>query len=509
MPIDQRQTVAVIDVGSNSVRLLVARALSPTAFEVIDEARYDARLGAGQAGGNLTPEAIERGLRALTIMQQLAQAHGPAAIIAVGTEAIRRAPNADDFLERALHATGLRVRVLSGYEEAYAGYLGVINSTTLDTGYLLDLGGGSLELMTIEGRVLTRVQSVPLGAIYSRETYLHSDPPTAREIRNLRKAVRRSFEMPATPATHVFATGGAVRNLARIIRIRRHYPLGRLHGLEITRKELHRLSRELAAVPTEARRRIPGVGNNRADLLHAAAIVIDEVMDLLGAQSLTVSGQGLREGLAWQAIRGEVPVVPDVRAASVAGLALANGVDILSVEPTVLAAATLFDATRPLHALPESDRALLVDAARLAGIGMHVDYYNRDRHAEYLVHSGDLHGYTHREVVLLAALVRWADAGTPDLAPYCSIVEPADTRRALLLAVILGLARAIRRRTPSPILAVDAHLDGDLFRLQLTARAPIDAELHEIDRQRRRFEQAFRCRLIVEVAGFRTPAPAN
>ncbi|WBL36451.1 Ppx/GppA phosphatase family protein [Tepidiforma flava] len=390
---------------------------------------------------------MERGLRALAIMHQLAEAHAPAEIIAVGTEALRRAPNADDFLERVRERIGLRVRVLSGYEEAHAGYLGVINSTTLTDGYLLDLGGGSLELMTVEGRALREVQSVPLGAIYSRETYLHADPPLPREIRALRKAVQRSF-VPGNLPPVLFATGGAVRNLARIIRIRRRYPLGRLHGLEITRKELRRLARELAAVPTEARRRIPGVGSNRADLLHAAAIVIDEVMELLGAPSLVVSGQGLREGLAWQAIRGESPVLPDVRAASIAGLALANGVDIASAEPTVEAADRIFEVTRALHGLGDTDRALLRDGVRLAGIGTHIDYYNRDRHAEYLVHSGDLHGYSHREVVLLAALVRWADSGTPDLAPYRAITNGDDVRRAAILAAVLGLARAIRRRSP-------------------------------------------------------------
>jgi len=498
MPVHPRETIAVIDVGSNSVRLLVARALSLTAFEVIDEARYDARLGAGQAGGNLTPEGMERGLRALAIMTQLAESYSPARLLAVGTEALRRARNADEFLERVRERTGVRIRVLPGFEEAHAGYIGVINSTALTDGYLLDLGGGSLELMAIAGRQLREVQSVPLGAIYSRETYLHSDPPAPREIRALRKAVRRSFIPVAGAPPVLFGTGGAVRNLARIVRIRRRYPLGRLHGLELTRKEVNRLARELSAVPTEARRRIPGVGANRADLLHAAAIVIDEVMDILGAPCLTVSGQGLREGLAWQAIRGESPVLPDVRAASIAGLALANGVDVISAEPTVLAAAALFDTTRTLHGLPDADRSLLLDAARLAGIGMHIDYYNRDRHAEYLVHSGDLHGYSHREVVLLAALVRWADSGTPDLSPYRAIIQPDDTRRAAVLASLLGLARAIRRRTPSPIHDVRAVLEGDTLRLQLTASAPIDVELYELENRRRRFEAMLRCRLVVE-----------
>jgi exopolyphosphatase/guanosine-5'-triphosphate,3'-diphosphate pyrophosphatase len=499
MPVNPGETVAVIDVGSNSVRLLVARALSPAAFAVIDEARYDARIGAGQAGGNLTPEGIERGLRALAIMHQVAASHDPATIIAVGTEALRRAPNADEFLERARERTGLRVRILSGYEEAHVGYLGVINSTTLVDGYVLDLGGGSLELMTVAGRDLRKVQSVPLGAIYSRESYLPSDPPAAREIRALRKAVRRSFDVRPHPPM-LFASGGSVRNLARIIRLRRRYPLGRLHGLELTRKEVHRLARELAAVPTDARRRIPGVGSNRADLLHAAAIVIDEVMDLLGAPSLIVCGQGLREGLAWVAIRGESPVLPDVRQASVAGLALATGLDNLSAEPTVAVAATLFDETSALHGLGEHHRALLLDAARLVGIGTHIDYYNRDRHAEYLVHSGDLHGFSHREIVLLASLVRWSDSGTPDLAPYRAIVQPEDAHRVTVLSALLGLARAIRRRTPSPILQVAAHVEEKDLHLRLAAHAPIDAELHEIEDQRRRIESVLRRHLVVEAA---------
>lgn len=492
------EPIAVIDVGSNSVRLLVARPLGDTAFEVIDEARYHARLGAGQADGNLTPDGIERGLRALVIMSQLARAHAPGRVIAVGTEALRRAPNADDFLRLAYQRTGLRVRVLSGYEEAHAGYLGVINSTTLRDGYLLDLGGGSAELMEIRDRALAAVQSVPLGAIYARERYLPSDPPTQREIRALRKAVWRSF-IPGSAPPVLFTTGGAVRNLARIVRIRRRYPLGRLHGLEISRRELRTLARELTAVPADARRRIPGISASRADILHAAAIVIDEVMEVLDARTLTVAGQGLREGLTWQAIRPAAPVLPDVRAASIAGLARANGVDVLATEPTVVAAAAIFEATAPIHGLGTADLDLLASAARLAGIGMHIDYYNRDRHAEYLVHSGDLHGFTQREVILLAALVRWADAGTPDLSPYRSIIAPEDARRVAILAAILGIARAVRRRSPSPITGIEACLRERTLILQLHASGPIDAELFEIESRRRRLESALRIRLLVDV----------
>ena len=491
-----RQAIAVIDVGSNSVRLLVARALSQFAFEVIDEERFDARIGEGQDFGALTPEGIERGLRAFRIMAQVALAHQPAAITVAGTEALRRAGNSQEFLDRALAQTGLRIRVLSGDEEAFCGFLGVVNSTPLRDGHLLDIGGGSLELMRVTGRQLSAVQSAPLGAIYSHERYLHSDPPNAREVRALRKAVRTQLSVEEQHAV-LYGAGGAVRNLARIVRIQRKYPLRRLHGFEISRRDLHRLANRLARATNEDRRRIPGVGANRSDILHASAIVIDEVLALTGAESLIVSGQGLREGLVWQLLRPEGAILPDVRRASVSGLARANSVDELAAEPVVHAAAALFEATRASHQLGAPELDLLLHAARLSGIGMHIDYYNRDRHAEYLVHSGDLHGFSHREIVILAALVRWADSGSPDLSAYKSVVLPEDTRTVAALAALLGIARAVRRRVPSPVLDFRAQVKKGALRLSLGALGDLSTELYEIERQQRRSESVLKLTLEV------------
>lgn len=495
--VNHGRTIAVIDVGSNSVRLLMARALSEFAFEVIDEERYDARLGEGQAGGDLTSDGIERGIRALRIMGGIARSFSPDSIAAVGTEALRRAPNANLFLERARTEANLDVRVLSGYDEAYCGFLGVVNSTMLRDGHLLDIGGGSLEFMRVEGRALTEVQSAPLGAIYSRERHLKSDPPTSREIRSLRKAVRQNLKVSQQHPV-LFASGGAVRNLARIVRLKRGYPLRRLHGFELTRRDVRRLAGQLSRVTTDDRRKMPGVGANRADILHAAAIVIDEVMELSGAQSMVVAGQGLREGLVWQELRGEHALLPDVRHASIVGLARANGVDELAAEPIVHAAAVLFDATREIHGLEQRDQDLLVAAARLSGIGMHVDYYNRDRHAEYLVHSGDLHGFSHREIVMLAALVRWSIAGTPDLSPYSAIIESDDTRKAAVLTALLGAARAIRRRSPSPALEIDARVKRGALLIRLSGRVSLDAEAYELERQQKRLESVLKAPVVIE-----------
>lgn len=490
------RTIAVVDVGSNSVRLLVARELSPVAFEVVDEERFDARLGEGQMDANLTEEGIERGLRALRIMIAVATSHSPSTIVVAGTEALRRAPNSELLTTAARQQTGIPVRVLSSREEAFAGFVGVINSTRLMDGHLLDIGGGSVELMRVQNRSLMEMQSAPLGAIYATERYLRNDPPSPRDIRALRRAVGDQIQV-SKQGPVLYGTGGAVRNLARLARLKRRYPLRRLHGYTIERQELRRMATAVARATPEQRRQMPGLNPERIDIMPAAAIVVDELMEITGASSLTVAGQGMREGLVWQELRPGGPIITDVRASSIAGLGRANGVDELAAEPVVSAAAELFAATTPLHGLEAADLELLLHASRLAGIGMHVDYYNRDRHAEYLVHSGDLRGFTHREIVLLAALVRWASSGMPDLSPYKGIVQRDDSRRAAVLAVLLGVARAIRRRNPSPVLGIEVGIARRSVRLTLSSRAPVDAEVYEIERQQKRFESVLKARLIV------------
>ena len=500
-PMDQK-IIAVIDAGSNSVRLLVARALSESAFEVVDEERFDARLGGGPDASILAPEAMERGVNALRMVAQVAHSHGASEIVAVGTEALRRATNAPAFIERIRAETGLELRVLSSREEALASFLGVMNSSLTRDGTILDIGGGSVELIRVRDREFLSSTSAPLGALYARNQYLPKDPPSSREQRALRKAVRAAFD--AGPAVEIAGVGGAIRNIARIIRQRGGYPLRRLHGLVIERREIARLTAALVRVPTEERRRIPGVSAGRADVLHAVAIVVDEVMEISGAARLHVSGQGLREGLVWQQIRPASPVIPDVREASVMGLARANGIDALAAEPVANAAATLFEGTKSLHRLAAADLDLLLHGARLAGVGLHVDYYNRDRHAEYLVHSGDLHGFSHREIVLLGMLVRCADGGSPDAGPYRALISPDDPRRIAVLAALLGAARAIRRRVPSPVLSVQVEPGRRALAITLLAESPIDAERIALERQAGRLEAALGTpvRIHTEVGAF-------
>ncbi|MEZ4493661.1 MAG: Ppx/GppA phosphatase family protein [Dehalococcoidia bacterium] len=488
----QRPIYAVVDVGSKSIRLLIARRLSSSAFEVVDEERFDARLGEGLVAGAISPEAFERGLLAMRIIAQVAAGYAPRATIAVGTEVLRTASNAGALISRIHAETGISVRVISAQEEAHASYLGIINATRLADGAIIDIGGGSLEVIRVAGRRFTAARSVPLGAIYSTERYLASDPPLPREVRALRKAVRRQIngqQEQEVPVETLWATGGACRNIARMVRLRRSYPLRRLHGFTFDRRELKAVLKEMLRQPAGERRHIAGLNSARAATLPAAAIVLDEVMAVLDVETVLVSGQGLREGLVWQQLRGQRPLLPDVRAASIAGLAAANGVDPGASAPEVRLASELFEATVPLHGFGHAELELLVSATRLSEIGMHVDFYNRDRHAEYLVHSGDLHGFSHREIVLLAAIVRYSSGGTVDLSSYAPVVYERDGRLVATLAAMLGVARAVARRPGSPVVEADLQM-GKHLDLVLRSQVPLDAELYALERPLRRLENA-------------------
>jgi exopolyphosphatase/guanosine-5'-triphosphate,3'-diphosphate pyrophosphatase len=485
--------LGVVDVGTNSVRLMVVRPLSDEAFEVVDEERFDVRLGAGGPDRPIDESAQGRLCEALLTSQQIAAAYGIEHLHVAGTEALRRAPNAAAVLARIRTDYAIDVRVLTPMEEAYASFVGVANSNAARDAAIVDLGGGSLEVIRMAGRSFVGAISVPLGSLYATSAYLRGDPPPPKELRALRRAVRRELR-DVEPAATAIGVGGSIRNLARLAR--RNEDSRRLHGMVVPAQRLSRLASQLAGMTTEARRRMPGLGAQRADSLHAAAVVTDEALKTIGATSLIVSGQGLREGLIWQAMRGKRPLLDDVRAASIRGLMRSNGVEASRSEPVVEVLRTLVAAVSGQSGLPTAVLEILAPAARLAGIGMHIDYYSRDRHAEYLVRSGDLHGFTHDEVAVLAGLVRYADAGEPSSAPPGPWTS-RDPRRLGAMATLLGLARAVNRRSPSAVNAVDAAIEQGQLVVTLHGAGPLDAERLALQRQGRRVQTQLGLRLVV------------
>lgn len=468
--------LGVIDLGSNSGRLILALRQVHGIPLIVDEAQVSLRLAEGlSASGAIGRPAIERTIVALRAFRIAAERFGVERLITAGTSALRDAANGAAVLAELERESGVTVRVLSGEEEAYYGYLAAVNSLPGRDGLVLDLGGGSLELSFIADRAVQHAVSLSLGALRLHERFLRGDPPSAAEVAELRahvaKRLRQAGVARLEPGQALEGAGGTVRTLAKLVRKAAGAPSIRLHGYAIDADRLRELVGRLVGQSAQQRRRIPGLPPERADIIAAGALIVQGVVEAAGARSLVVCGQGLREGLAYEAFRpGKSSIIRDVRRAGVeafreryvtgalqqftheedqprsAEAALYAGAGGLhpsdGVEPLAL---RLLDRLAVVAPVTRADRELLSAAAALCDAGRAISLYRWAEHAVYLLANGDLSGYTQQEAVLIGQLIAAQSGQRVELPRLAG--EPQEAERILNgpLPLALGLARWLRR----------------------------------------------------------------
>ncbi len=325
---------AVLDLGSNSFRLVVFSTGDGGWWKRTDELTEMVRIGGElDADGSLSQPRMAHALETLRVFAAFCATSGIHVdhVEAVATSAIRDAPNGGAFVKRARKATGLPIRVLSQAEEAWCSYVAAVNSTALEDGVVLDLGGGSLELVEVHDRRAGRVASWPLGAVRASERFLAEDGPAKPEaIERLR--AHAHAELATAPwlgdtGGRLIGLGGSVRNLATAAVRAAELPLESVQGHVLSAAALDVLIAELARRPAEERDRIPGIKRGRGEVILAAAVVLSAALEVSGADGIEVTEAGLREGifLAGLLAPADPPLVPSVRATSVRNLARQHG----------------------------------------------------------------------------------------------------------------------------------------------------------------------------------------
>lgn len=408
----ERREAAVVDLGSNSWRLVVFEYVPGGWWRRTGQIQEPVRIGEGlESTGLLSRAAMRRGLETLEIFGRYCAERGIAtgSVDVVATSAIRDAENRGEFLALARKATAFEIRVLSAEAEAHAAYVAAVNSTTLADGVVLDLGGGSLQLVGVDGRQANRLQSWPLGAVRVTERLLPGgDPVSRKRLAKARARLRRELETAAwtaDAATRLVGVGGAVRNLAAAA----HGPGPGIQGAELRLTDLARLVEELASRPA-SRRAMPGIKPARADIVLAAALVLEAVVEVGGFEALEVTRAGLREGvfIERRLLAGGPPLLANVRGASVRNLASACGADLAHGERVARLAVGLHDSLVDLGASkPDAtERDLLHAAAFLHEIGMAIGHDGLSEHSEYLVRRSGLPGFTPEERERVARIVR-------------------------------------------------------------------------------------------------------
>ncbi len=491
--------LGIVDLGSNNARMVVYEYEPERWFKLVDVIREPVRLGEGLgATGEMTEAAIARGIAALDLFVDYAAATRLDRLETIGTSALRDAVNRGSF-RRAVAPMGVEVKVLSGEEEARRGLLAVANGFDLEDAWVMDLGGGSAQVSRMLRRRYADGASYPLGGVRLTEAFFRSDPPRRSEIKALEAEIAHHLgpvakSMARTRAPLV-VMGGTVRNLARMMQKRKGYPLDLLHGYFLPRAELEEACQALLGKTARQRRRVPGINEDRADVVLAGALVYRWLVRASGTRGVLVSGHGVREGTFYRHFLPAPYRIRDLRSFSVANLSARFALASPHIEHVRHLARKLFDGLAPLHGLGAREAELLDAAAALHDIGIGVDFYRHHRHGAYVLESDALPGFSHREHALLMLLVRYHHGGTPSLEPYQRLAAAGDRRLLARLATCLRLAESLERSRARRVRDVAVEITDGAVRLRLAASEPPAVEIWETGQHAGLFERAYGRRL--------------
>lgn len=486
------EQIAVIDLGSNTTRMVIYEYERDRTFRLKDEIREVVRLREGMGSANvLRAAAIQRAVNAMRMFRELVDDREVGTVIAVATSAVRDAVNRDTFLARVRAETGWELRPLSGEEEGYYGALGAVNATCLRQGFVLDLGGGSVQITEVVDGAPARTVSLPLGALRLTELFLNPDRISSKQVDALRAFIAEQLAQvdwfQAKPGLTLVAIGGAIRNLGKIDQVRKHYPLDSIHGYRFAAEDVALLADELWRYSLKKRRNVRGLRADRADIMPAAAIAYDMLLKHSGFDELIISRPGLREGLFFEHFLSHLPqpLFPDLRRFSILNLARIFGFDDAHSHHVAFLAGRMFDDLQPMHGLDASYRELLWAAGILHDIGAIINYPYHHRHSYYIILNYTLYGYSPRELALIALISRYhRSKGNPKSRELASLLTEEDERALLTLCGIIRLAEYLERGRRQVIRDLRCHVDVEHGWMQIEALAAGNAAIELWEAQR-------------------------
>ena len=514
--------IAAIDLGSNSVHLVLVEVVRGGTFRVIGTEKEMVRLGARTlARGKLSASAMSRGLEALRKYKRLADSTGAEKILAVATSAIREATNGEDFLDAVGRELGIYPRAVSGDEEARLIYLAVLHSIHLEgrRALVVDIGGGSVEVAVGGGQGMEHGVCEKLGVLRMTEQFVKSDPLGAKDEARLVKHVQEVLaphrtRLRSSGFESAIGTSGTILAVGALALHRAGQPVpDPLHHVVVTAEQIHAARKWLVSTDLKARLKSPALDEARADIIVAGSIVLDTILHELGVRELTLCGWALREGILLDYIHGHrrslarAEAYPDVRRRSVVSLAERCQWHEKHARKVAELSLALFDGTARLHGLGDGERALLEYAALLHDIGHHIAYLGHHKHTYYLVKNGGLRGFSPVEVEMVAGIARYHRRGRPRKKhPEFGALARSDRRKVEVLAGHLRLADALDRSHRQIVRSLQVSGRGNTLRVRCQVSADAALELWAAPRRAELLERTLGVKVRVVATEVLEPA---
>jgi exopolyphosphatase/guanosine-5'-triphosphate,3'-diphosphate pyrophosphatase len=507
------QTIAAIDIGSNSIKLAIVEAAASDSFTIVLQERERVRLGHETLRNKmLSPEAINLSAEAIAKFRSIAETREADSIIAVATASVREAENSAEFVHEVEKRTGITVEVLSSIEEARLIGIAAAQNCGLDNKTLLniDIGGGSTELSLMKDGEPHKLFSMKLGAVGLTEKYIFSNPPKKKELENLRAEIVSALEHPLRKIkgeTWQISTGtsGTILNLASLISLQNGE--NNSENCLILLKKLVLLNQKLAQITLEDRVKFPVISSQRAEVIVAGGQILENVMRALKIETLQPCVFALREGVIIDYLREieaeSLPPVPDVedrRLRGVFAIGRRFGYEERHALQTAFLAEKIFDQLALYFNLKRHGRTLLSAAGILHDIGYHISHESHHKHSLYLIKNSEITGFTENEKAMIANIARYHRGSLPKEkhSDFMALSEN-DQRTVWKLGAILRIADALDHGYEKRIKDIKIKLGKSNILLKILSNDGNSVEMQAVERKKDMFETAFNCKLEIAV----------
>ncbi len=481
------EKIGIIDLGSNTARLVIVEMLGDGHYMVIDQIKESVRLGKDmERDGFLKPQRIAETIKTLKMFRKLCDAYEIERIIAVATAAVRRAKNQRSFLDEVVANTGIKLKVLSAEEEATYVYRGVINSMDIPKGLILEIGGGSTKVIYYNRRNLLHYETLPFGAVTLTDLFGNdgsSQEEQAQKIEEfiLEQLSRIEWFNELDPETQLIGCGGSFRNLCKIVKMKNRCPLPLIHNYNVNIEDFNSVYQMLKTLDLDKKKRIKGISSTRADLLPSAFAVVSAFTKFLHFDNIVISACGLREGIMYNyAVPTTVEKpISDVLTYSLQTLVKYHRCNEVHCEQVVNLSIQLFKQLRVLHKFPRQCIKILKIAAYLHDAGTTIKYYDYQKHTSYIILNSSIYGISQRDIVLAALVVanyKNDDLSLAELMKYKEFISEQDVEIIRKLGVILRIAASLDRSMSSCVNTINCDVLGDsvIMKTELTGDASLE-----------------------------------
>lgn len=497
--------IAIIDLGSNSIRLALMQISSKGSFKLLDELKETARIVENMGPERLIKEAaLVRAIQTIKLLVCFADANKADKILGVATAALRLAANGRETLAAIYKETGLAFRILSGEEEARYEYLGVVNTLAFNDALIMDIGGGSTELILCKNRRMMQWESLSMGAVTITESFFPGGCGQPHEVSRLEEYLFDCFSavpwLNQSRGLEVIGVGGTYRNLGGIDRKAGNYSLNVTHDYRLDSARALQIYSDLQNKSVEERKSVPGLSKDRADIILGGLAVVAAILKYIGAPQVRISGCGLREGIFYEYLlkSHKYPVIDDVIEHSVQNFINQYKIKRRHAGHVARLSLSLFDQLIPIHGYGDWERGLLRIAALLHDAGSIISYYHHHRHTLYILLNNIIRGLTHRENVIVALVASYH--GKLDLKSllrkHADVLAPGDGMLVRKLGLLLRMAESLDKSEAGLIKDVCCTLLEQHIEIKCHSRENAQLEIRDLYKKVTSFNKVFGKRFL-------------